>query len=281
MITFRTLEGISTHELLDVFNRSFSDYVVPFSLTKEQLEEKMKGDGVRLELSAGAFENDRMVAFVLHGNDPVPQAKIAYNAGTGVVPDKRGNRLTTELYEYIIPFLKKDQIEKVKLEVITTNRPAVKVYQGIGFKTIRHLHCFQGSVLAKNGPSEHPVRELHAHDWQHLTSFWDVEPSWQNAIPAVTKLKSSTLTFGMYHDDGLIGYIIYGPRSRRVHQLAVAKGNRRKGVGRHLLEHVSNTYGGPISVINVDGSSKDAFEFLSAVGLVNSLDQHEMKLALK
>jgi len=89
MDTIQTLENISTETLLDVFNLSFSDYIVPFCLTKEQLEDKIKSDGIDLSLSVGAFENDALIAFIFHGYDVIDYVKYAYNAGTGVIPSKR------------------------------------------------------------------------------------------------------------------------------------------------------------------------------------------------
>ncbi|PZO22830.1 MAG: GNAT family N-acetyltransferase, partial [Flavobacteriaceae bacterium] len=51
MIQFQTLEKSSTEEILEVFNSSFSDYIVPFRLTLPQLEGKITNDSVRMELS--------------------------------------------------------------------------------------------------------------------------------------------------------------------------------------------------------------------------------------
>jgi len=127
MIILKTLEKITTEKLLEVFNLSFSDCVVPFCLTKEQLEDKIKSDSIKLEFSVGAFEDDQLIAFILHGYDTIDNLKIVYNAGTGVIPAKRGNKLTAKLYDYILPFLHENDIDKLLLEVISTNEPAIKL----------------------------------------------------------------------------------------------------------------------------------------------------------
>ena len=134
MTTLRTLENISTERLLETFNLSFSDYIVPFYLTKEQLENKIQSESIKLEFSVGAFEDNRLIAFILHGYDTIDNLKIVYNAGTGVIPAKRGNKLTAKLYEYALTILHKNDIDKVLLEVITTNKAAIKTYKNIGFK---------------------------------------------------------------------------------------------------------------------------------------------------
>ena len=280
MVALQTLENIPTENLLQVFNLSFSDYVVPFSLTKAQLEAKIKSDSIRLEYSVGAFEDNQLIAFLLHGYDFVDNLKVVYNAGTGVIPAKRGNRLTTQLYEYVLPILHQNNIDKVLLEVITTNESAIKTYQNIGFKTTRQLNCFKGSIDATN-TTHFEVRELAVYDWSKLQSFWDFKPSWQNSVTAVEKLKQSNISIGLYENGQLAGYVIYNPVLNRIQQLAVDKNQRRKGIGRQLVEYISTNYGKNISMINVDHVSKETFEFLTATGMEMYIKQHEMEFDLK
>ena len=102
MMRLQILENIPYEKLLEVFNLSFSDYIVPLCLTQEQLEDKIKTDSIKLEFSVGAFEDNQLIAFILHGYDMIDNLKIVYNAGTGVIPAKRGNRLTKKLYEYVL-----------------------------------------------------------------------------------------------------------------------------------------------------------------------------------
>ena len=101
MITFQTLENISTDKILEVFNLAFSDYIIPFCLTKEQLEDKIKSESIRLEFSVGAFENNQLIGFILHGFDVVDNMKVIYNGGTGVIPAKRGNKATAKKVEVV------------------------------------------------------------------------------------------------------------------------------------------------------------------------------------
>lgn len=281
MTILKTLENIPTEKLLEVFNLSFSDYVIPFCLTKEQLEDKIKSDSIKLEFSLGAFEDDQLIAFVLHGYDTIDNLKIAYNAVTGVVPTKRGNKLTAKLYEYILPILHENDIDKVLLEVITTNEPAIKTYKNIGFKIIRELNCYKGSLNITDTSNDFEIRELQAYDWQKLQSFWDLKPSWQNSITAVEKLKKSNISIGVYDGEKLLGYTIFNPKIKRIHQLSVDKNYRRKGVGRQLLAHIATNYGKDISAINIDNTSAETLKFFNAIEMDIYIKQYEMELPLK
>lgn len=281
MTILKTLEHITTEKLLEVFNLSFSDYVVPFCLTKEQLEDKIKSDSIKFEFSVGAFEDDQLIAFILHGYDTIDNFKIVYNAGTGVIPAKRGNKLTAKLYDYFLPILHENDIDKLLLEVISTNEPAIKTYKNIGFKIIRELNCYKGSLNIINTNNDFEIRELEAYDWQKLQSFWDLQPSWQNSITAVEKLKKTNISIGIYDGEKLLGYTIFNPKIKKIHQLAVDKNYRRKGVGRQLLAHIATNYGKDVSAINVDNTSEEALKFFKDIGMDIYIKQYEMELKLK
>lgn len=281
MTILKTLENIPTEKLLEVFNLSFSDYVVPFCLTKEQLEDKIKSDSIKLEFSVGAFEDNQLIAFILHGYDTIDNLKIVYNAGTGVIPTKRGNKLTAKLYEFILPILHDNDIDKLLLEVITINESAIKTYKNIGFQIIRELNCYKGSLNITGTNNDFEIRELEAYDWQKLHSFGDLKPSWQNSVTAVEKLKKSNISIGIYDEGKLLGYTIFNPKIKRIHQLAVDKNYRRKGVGRQLLAHIATNYTTDVSATNIDNTSEEALKFFNAIGLDIYIQQYEMELLLK
>src|SRR5690606_32819192 len=152
---------------------------------------------------------------------------IAYNAGTGVIPNKRGNNLTVRLHDYALPIFQQNNIHKVLLEVISTNDPAIKNYKKIGFNTIRHLNCYKGLIEPFQNNNSYECRPLEVYDWEKLCSFWDINPTWQNSISAVELLKSTNISIGIYENEQLVGYAIFNPNAKKIHQLAVDKEHRR------------------------------------------------------
>lgn len=280
MITIETLQNTKTDQLLEVFNLSFSDYVVPFVLTKVQLEDKIKSDSVNLELSVGAFQNNQLIAFMLHGFDLVDNLKVVYNAGTGVIPEKRGQKLTSRMYAYLMPILHEKGIDNIQLEVISTNAVAIKTYKNLGFEMVRELNCYKGLLQVSTKIEAVEIRNFDIYDWQKLKSFWDFKPSWQNAITAVEKLKSTNVSLGVYRDNNLMGYIIYNPTLKRIHQLAVEKTERNNGFGKMLLNAIATQYEKEISIINVE-DTLEMDTFMKKIGLNHFIKQYEMKISLK
>lgn len=281
MITLQTLENTPTNELLNVFNLSFSDYNVPFHLTKEQLENKIKNDDIKLELSVGAFQDKKLVGFILHAFDIKDNQKVIYNAGTGVIPSQRGKKLTTQLYNFILPIFQPLDIDKVILEVITENKTAIKIYQNVGFVVSRKLNCYKGKMNAENNINKYVIKKIETYNWPKLRSFWEFKPSWQNAITAVENLKESNISIGIYDDDLLLGYLIFNQTSMRIQQFAIDKKYRNQGLAKSLFSHLGKNFSAEISIVNIEDSAIETTKFLDNQGLKNYINQYEMELILK
>lgn len=276
-----TLLGIKSTYILEVFNKSFSDYFVPLRLTEEQLASKMISDNTDLKLSVGVFENQELIAFILHGFDRINNENVVYNGGTGVLPEKRGSGLTKEMYLYILPLLEKLSVDKVILEVITQNTKAIKSYKNSGFKISRELACFKGNFRCQKFNEEVKIKELLNYQWEQMESFWDIKPTWQNSKKAINRLKSEKLSLGAYFKNELIGYVIYNLNSKRIQQIAVNNKFRKKGIGSRLIAELTKRCGDSFfTIINVDKMGEHIIRFFNSMGFENYLEQLEMEIKI-
>ncbi len=279
---FTTLANITTDELLAVFNYSFSDYVVPFSLTKEVLISKIAEQKLDMNLSAGAFEEGRLVGFIIQSEKTENGEKIIYNGGTGVIPESRRKGLVRKMYDFIIPVLQERNANALLLEVIEGNQNAIRAYENLGFTIVRRLLCFKGNIRHAEGNTEIAVKTLKDFQWDVLRSFWDIEPSWQGSVFVLEPMPENYITLGAYQGEQLVGYIIYGTASRKIYQIAVDKNYRNQGIGTRLFSAVLEKNGGQAVILNnVDDSSEEISRFLSEkIGLSNWLSQFEMKRSI-
>ncbi|CAD0221438.1 GNAT family N-acetyltransferase [Chryseobacterium sp. JV274] len=276
---FKTLANTSIDEILSVFNHSFSDYVIPFHLTKEVLVSKIAAEKMDMNISVGAFEDGKLVGFILQSEKVENGEKIIYNGGTGVVPESRGKGLVRKMYDFIIPVLKERNANTLLLEVIEGNQPAIRAYENLGFTIVRRLLCFNGSIKQGEGNAEVSIRDLNDFQWKLLCSFWDIEPSWQGSVFVLEPMPENYVTLGAYMKDKLVGYIVYSPAVKKIYQFAVDKNYRNRGIGTKLFNAIKEKNGGQtIALNNVDDSSENTSQFLSErVGLNNWLSQFEMK----
>ncbi|MCM8571068.1 GNAT family N-acetyltransferase [Gramella jeungdoensis] len=278
----KDLKNISISELAEAFNLAFSDYLVPLQLTEEQLAKKMKNDGVNLDISAGAFENGRLVGFILHGKGSFKGLPTAYNAGTGVIPSERGKQITGRLYDFILPILKEAQTAQCLLEVITYNGPAIKIYEKIGYERTRELLCFKGSVTKEPIPllesfSLNEPDSINSHIYK---SFFDWDPSWQNSFEAIERSRNDLNIITAEKNEEPVAFITYNPETARVSQFAVKDKYRKQGVGTLLFQELQKSLKHDISIINIDSRAFDTISFLKSIGLKAFLSQYEMIMKL-
>ena len=279
-MNFKSLEGVSSKDILKVFNESFADYFVPFKLTEDQLVSKMNADKTCLDLSVGAFENEKLIGFILHGLDTINNQKIVYNGGTGVVPHKRGRGITEKMYQFSLPILKKRGIDKILLEVISRNIPAVKSYEKVGFRVTRELACFKGLFKPGNSIIDVETDELQNYDWNLMKSFWDIDTTWQNSINVLNNLRKDNISRAAYINGQFVGYVIYNPAGKQIRQIAVHKAFRENGVATKLISELAERYGNSFSVINVDKKARNVTGFFESIGFENYIEQLEMELKL-
>jgi ribosomal protein S18 acetylase RimI-like enzyme len=280
----RFLDETYFSRLYDAFIEAFSDYVFPFALTETQFRNHIVFNGVDLSRTIGCIDNGRLVGFSLNGFGNWNGVPTAYDAGTGVVPAYRRRGISEAMFEKMLPVFKADGIKQFLLEVVTSNEPAFRLYEKLGFKTVRTLALLQcdTSVTANQPSGDIEIREIVEPDWQLLAKLWDGQPSWQNSIDAVIRSRPVKRILGAFNGDGCVGYIVFSSFSGRIAQLAVDRDQRHHGVGAALVRamQAETAEGFALQVINIDKDNKPAMEFFKDLGFYERLSQYEMVLPM-
>lgn len=279
MINYRLLSDHDFDSLYICFLAAFSDYEVDMQMSREQFRQRIVRDGVRMEMSAGAFDaNQQMIGFCINGVGTWQGTETAYDAGTGVVREYRGRGVGKELFAFLTPRLKDKGIRQYLLEVLTTNTPAASLYRKLGFMDTRRLAVFRPFTQIGN-LSDASVRQIQQPDWNLYRSFWDGYPSWQNSIDAVERIATDRMIAAAYVNDECVGYGIVFTPSANLMQLAVSPRNRRKGIGSAILAALEPPE--RLKINNIDEQLTNALEFYKANGYKQVLGQYEMMKTLE
>jgi ribosomal protein S18 acetylase RimI-like enzyme len=280
MLEFKTMEDISLTELTQTFNSAFSDYLVKLQFSESQMLQKLKSENIQLSMSYGAYEKNKLVGFILNAFDSYYYPKSIYNAGTGVIPEFRGLRIIEQLYSYAIKELVTKGFVNHQLEVAIENEKAKKVYEKTGFKIYRDLACYKGkSIQTINSTFE--VRKLNTINLKEVNQFWNYNPTWQNDSPTINRMIERLTVLAAEINSSIIGYCIFNKDSGRIHQLAVKKEWRNKGVGRSLINRiVSEGHDDELTILNIDKRDLETNQFLTNLGFTAYVDQYEMKLEI-
>lgn len=284
-MTFTFADTLSTGALCTLFNSAFSDYVLPMVLTEPVMTLKLTRDGTNLYLSPLALEQGKPVGFILNALGTWQGKRTAYNGGTGVVPEARGQALTAQLYAYVLPFLKAQGVEQCLLEVIQQNTRALGVYSRLGFKVTRSLKCFRGVKANLRWHTHTPQRvnflKVAFPNWPLYQRFWDVAPSWQHQTASIDRSQGHVQIVEAQVDGRCVGYGIVYPLTGAVAQLAVDKAWRGQGIGQALLqEFLPFTTQPAVSMVNVEDGADSLLQFLQNRNMTETLSQYEMVWAV-
>lgn len=280
MHEIRDLAPVSTATLCQAFNQAFSDYIVPLQLTVPLMEQKIQGEHIQLPLSIGAFKDGVLSGFILHGTDPAaPQ--LLYNGGTGVIPASRGQRLVQQMYGSFLPLYRQQGIQRVLLEVISTNQPAIRAYTATGFATTRLFHCYKGEVsINRQANSNIHIAAASNPDWRLLENFGDQQPSWSNTSASIKREGPHTRTWVASWQGQTAGYISVFMGNKRIRQIGVHRNLRGRGIGSALLQRAVEEAGNALSIINITDENTALQQFLLKAGMSKTVSQYEMALRL-
>jgi ribosomal protein S18 acetylase RimI-like enzyme len=275
MIEYRLLSGNDFNQAHECFLAAFSDYEVDMRMSHEQFRQRIVRDGVCLEMSAGAFDGDRMIGFCINAVGQWQRKLTAYDAGTGIVPAYRGRGVAKELFALLESKLKEAGVLQYLLEVLTSNVPAATLYRKLGFAETRRLAVFRSQKGTKRIiESRIVIRRVEEPNWPLFQSFWDADPAWQNSTDAVERVAGDRIIVGAYDDDDCIGYGVVFVPSANLMQLAVSPQHRRRGIGSRILASLETTE--RLKINNIDENLTGALAFYEAGGYKRVLNQYEM-----
>ncbi len=284
-ISVRKLKPEDIDQMYHTFIRSFEDYPVPLHMVKSDFVKKfIEKLNLNFRLSAGAFENNKLVGFIFTSLGNYNNLSTAYNGGTGVIPEYRGQGLTYKMHEFLLPRLRYNHIKQCILEVLVVNAGATYIYKKIGYNITRNFRCFKLDPLTFSSGHKNKnidIQVIDKPDWETFTPWLSVAPSYLDTIEMINQnLKNEHIAQASIKGK-CVGFIIFQPALGRISLLGVDPGHRMKGVGSALLRNCYHeSKNKQLTLINVEKKANDVVNFFTNRGFENQLDQYEMQLKL-
>jgi GNAT superfamily N-acetyltransferase len=281
MQQIRTLGDVPLTTLATAVGHAFEDYFVKIDASPAALGARWYGARVDYALSFGAFENDQLVAFLLHGIDDSKNGKKAHNVVCGVLPTHRGKRLIEQIYEKALPVLRISGVKTLTLEVVTENQKAIKAYQNVGLRPEGMLRCFGGklNVLDEKAFASFRVQKIQDYEWDLVKDLVSYTYSWDNQPDAVAMLADDYETWLLYDQQNVLnGFAVINPQNGYISQFGFRSGATHS-VKMYLFKALSEVYEN-VRVNNIPNDAEDIIDLLSKVGLKNTVNQFEMKMNL-
>ncbi len=274
MMIVKNLGNTDFEKVVDSFLVAFENYFVEVPTDSNYYKERWKAAKVDFNFSYGMFDGDKLVGFVIHAIDQRNGRLTAFNTGTGVIPEYRGQKIIQSIYEYALDDLRRIGVTNCALEVIIKNERAIRSYKGIGFKTCRTYICFKGTIKPETIETV-TLKEvdLEKVDWANLPN--QNSYSWDHQKESI--LKSNYRFFQVLNNKSPESFFILQPDTGYVVQFDVFQ-QERNAWNRLFsgIRQISST----IKINNVDERLTDKLKQLHTIGLVNTIDQYEMQMEI-
>ena len=267
----KNLSQVPFVTLVGCFLDAFQDYTVRMPTDFEYYRQRWRAAGVDFALSYGMFDGDQLVGFIIHAVDERGGQRIAHNTGTGVLPAYRGRRIVQRIYDYALPDLRRNGVERTTLEVLTTNERAIRAYRRVGFRITREYRCYRGNLSkASTVPVELREHSMAEVQWEELPdqSFysWDFQPA--------TLLAGNNRFFWVLYAGERESYFVLHPERKYLAQFGVLQ--ERAGAWERLFAGV-RSQAELVKVINVDARLTEKLAVLERWGFERTVDQFEME----
>lgn len=286
-ISITTLSKTGIKTIHETFIQAFADYVEPITLSCDQLKYMLERRGCDLNLSFGAFSNDRLVGFILNGIGDWNSQPTAYDTGTGIIAEFRKQGIASKIFNESLPILHKNGISQYLLEVIRNNVSAIDLYRKAGFNVTREFDYYISTKkdirFRKNTLNAiYKVREIQEPAWDKFREFWDIDPSWQNSVASISRKIQHFTILGIFNNDELHGYGVIENHTGDIPQLAISQSHRRIGLASTLLKKLL-TYAETdrLKIINIAADYEPFKQFAGSVNLKPGHGQYEMLMELK
>jgi GNAT superfamily N-acetyltransferase len=226
-------------DLVTFLNRGFEDYSVPIQFNTVTFLSMQRKDGIDLTLSRVLIVDDQPCGIALLAHRAARRASRL--AAMGIAREVRGKGAGTWFMDGLIREARRRGDHEMVLEVIEQNEPAVRLYRGSGFQTVRRLVGFirtDARENERNTPYKVELREL----GRLISQQGLADLPWQLSGESIAQMDPPACAYSK----GQAYIAISNPEAEHVviWSLLVEQAARGKGLGTDILKNVIAQHAG-------------------------------------
>jgi ribosomal protein S18 acetylase RimI-like enzyme len=291
----RRLSTCSFEEALQIWNEGFKGYFVDVTLSLDAYLARLYSEGLSPEYSFIAFSAGKLAGCLLNGIRINAGRKVAWNGGTAVSSNFRGQGIGKVLVKAALELYAEQDVEVATLEAISANSSAIGLYQQAGYEIVDRLlflqsnsairtkfshHCDNDSYLIQSVPPA-VVADL---------EFYESSAPWQTQWQSVLLKNGAALIIADGRGEA-VGYALYKKTFDQegrlaaivLYQCAAAPGENAENIVACALEEVY----GPLDVEchrsthNLSKKNELVCRFLTEAAFTPFAEQVHMAKTLK
>lgn len=208
-VEIRRLSTFTFEEALKLWNEGFAGYYVDLTLSIDRFMARIHGDHVSPEHSLVAVVDSRPCGFLLNAIRRNGVTKAAWNGGTGVAPEFRGQGIGKALLRAALEVYREQGVVSASLEAVVSNDAAIKLYKQFGYEHLEQLVILRrpGPITVERASSEFLLQHVAPPRVSELP-FYTWNASWQNQWQSVTA-KSGDAVIVTDSAKRVLGYALY------------------------------------------------------------------------
>src|ERR1700741_614928 len=150
-LEIRRLNTCTFDEALQIWNGGFEGYFVNMTQPMDGYLARLQNDNLSVQHSLVAFSEGKPAGFLLNGIRTNEGRRVAWNGGTGVGFEFRGQGVGKVLVTAALDLYREQGVEVATLEALSTNQPAIALYQKCGYEVVDDLVFLehQGPLLTR------------------------------------------------------------------------------------------------------------------------------------
>lgn len=244
MVVYRAVSDVDFRDFTAAFNRAYSDYYVPISMTISSFRALMARDDLDMDVSVAAVDDDgSIIGTGLLGI----RGKQGWIGGMGVVPERRRQGIGRQMMEYLLERAREHSLDEVKLEVIEKNIGAHKLYSDLGFEDGHMLLVLDRGPQITVFEYRHPYQiEERAPSGllKYYPEFHGTPNCWQRDLPSLEALTPFLQSWAMLETGRVVGYALGWADTQliRLLDIAVQPHQNHTSAAQALLEHLHQQY---------------------------------------
>ena len=212
-LEIRRLNTCTFDEALQIWNGGFEGYFVNMTQSMDGYIARLQNDNLSVQHSLVAFSEGKPAGFLLNGIRTNEGRRVAWNGGTGVGLKFRGQGVGKVLVTAALDLYREQGVEVATLEALSTNHPAIALYQKCGYEVVDRLVFLehQGPLLtrfSKRADSDSYSTRIVPPEMVGGLQFYQASAPWQ----AQWQSLSSSNGWGLIVSDARgedVGYALY------------------------------------------------------------------------
>lgn len=283
-IEYKYLTDTPIKTIHQCMQASFADYQLDMSyMTVEVMKHRNALCRNNREFSVGAFSKERMIGFLNVGIDRINNELAAFDGGTGVVKEYRGQGIAGAMFAKSIEALRQNNVGKFILEVLQKNKSAIRAYRKEGFVINRNFKCYDiDTIRIKQYVSEISDIDIKSISVNELEKYWHYIPhrvSWEHELSGLKAVDHDIILIGAFQNNTCVGFAVYLPILCWITALGInpnyADNEALVGYLISNLSKIINPTKPKISMNNLTEEDK-LNDIIPRLGFENSADQYEM-----